>query len=127
MIILALLVTSLLVFGVWQIFWLLAWMQSQPYWELSARNSFEGVLVEVYQSDQSEPTYKTLLSGESIPQELTRVRADDASTEGIQTLFYDGTIRPGRWTVMVSKNKIDVMQRAMILNDKEEMLALHSQ
>lgn len=121
MMILALFVTTMLVFGVWQVFWIFVWMQARPYWEISAMNSPEGVVIEVYQSDQSEPTYQTLLSGETISQELIRARPDDASIEGVQTLDYDGTIRPGRWKLVVCETELDIMTARMIIDQTTEL------
>ncbi len=100
---------------------MVAWRRSQPTWQMSARNSPQGVLIEVYKSNAAEPTYTTVLAGQTIITEVTRVNRRELPAELGCTTFHDETMGPGRWTVVVNNTEIDIMERALIVNGTTEV------
>jgi hypothetical protein len=100
---------------------MVAWRWSQPTWQISARNSLQGVIIDVYKSNAAEPTYTTVLAGQTIITEVTRVNRRELPAELGCTTFHDETIRPGRWTVVVNNAEIDIMERALIVNGTTEI------
>jgi hypothetical protein len=97
------------------------WLASRPAWYLSAHNVGNGVVIEVYKGHQAKPTYSTLLKRCSIPHDIDRLPQQQLPSAVGTTLFSDETIRPGRWTVVVAGEKLDIMERAMILGDGTEV------
>ena len=73
-----------------------AWSSSLPSWQLSARNSPQGVVIEVYKSDAAKPTFTTVLAGKTIDVEVERVTRKELPEKLATTEFYDETLRPGR-------------------------------
>ena len=67
-------------------------------------------MVEVFKSNESTPSYSTVLPGRKIPREIQRCLREDLPADVGQTVFYDITIRPGRWTVMIDGAKLDIME-----------------
>jgi hypothetical protein len=100
---------------------MVAWRWSQPTWQISARNSLQGVIIEVYKSNAAEPTYTTVLAGQTIITEVTRVNRRELPAELGCTTFHDETIEPGRWTVVVNTTEIDIMERALVVNGTTEI------
>ena len=100
---------------------MVAWMRSRPSWQMSARNSPHGVIVEVYKSDAAKPTYTTVLVGQTINTEIARANWLELPAELGRTTFHDFTLRPGRWTVVVNETEIDIMERALIVNGAAEI------
>lgn len=100
---------------------MVAWMRSRLTWQMSARNSPQGVIIEVYKSNAAEPTYQTVLAGQTINTEVTRVNRRELPAELGYTTFHDETLRPGRWTVVVNNTEIDIMERALIVNGATEI------
>jgi hypothetical protein len=98
------------------------WLSSRPAWLLSARNSVDGVVVEVYKENESDPTYSTLLKGCSIARDIQRTARQDLPADIGTTAFFDDTIRPGRWEIVLAGVKLDIMERALILEDGTEIL-----
>ena len=98
------------------------WLSSRPPWCLSARNSADGVIVEVYRGRHGEPTYSTLLKGRTILSDIEQLTRQQLPAEIGTTTFSDETIRPGRWTLVLGGAKLDIMERAMILDDGSELL-----
>ena len=98
-----------------------AWRWSQPAWQISARNSPQGVVIEVYKSNAADPTYTTVLAGQTIITEVTRVNRRELPAELGCTTFHDETIGPGRWTVVVNNTEIDIMERALVVNGGTEV------
>lgn len=88
-------------------------ISNRPYWEISLRNSDNGVIVEVYQSDDDRPTSSERLPGISVARDVERMRRVNLSPEIGQTTFYDETLRPGRWTLIIDHFEIDLMERGM--------------
>jgi len=95
---------------------------SRPSWELSASNSSEGVVVDIYLTDQPVPTYTTLLRDRRITSEVSRVNRVDLPVDIGSTIFHDETLRPGRWTVEIAGEKLDIMPRALVLKDGTEIM-----
>jgi hypothetical protein len=93
------------------------WMGSRPAWCLSARNSPDGVFVEVFKQNQIQPTYSTLLKGRTIPRDVDRLAWQQLPADVGTTTFADETLRPGRWILVLGGVKLDIMERAMILDD----------
>lgn len=103
---------------------MIAWMSSRPSWQISARNSPQGVIVEVYKSDATRPMYRTVLTGQTIDVDVERVSRMELPPELGQTTFHDETLRPGRWTVVVNETEIDIMERAIVLDGATEIAPL---
>jgi hypothetical protein len=100
---------------------MIAWMLSRPSWQMSAHNSAQGVVVAVYKSNAAQPTYTTVLTGKSIGTECDRVsRMELPATVG-HTTFFDETIRPGRWTVVLDQTQLDIMERALMVDGAAEI------
>ncbi len=100
---------------------IVAWFWSRPSWQISARNSPQGLVVEVYRSNASQPTYTTVLAGQSVKTEVERVSRTELPLELGQTVFHDETLRPGRWIIMLHDTEIDIMERALIVDDTTEI------
>jgi len=100
---------------------MIAWMSSRPSWQMSVRNSPQGVIVEVYKSNAARPTYKTVLTGQTIDKEIERATRMELPANLGQTTFYDETLRPGRWTVVLNETEIDIMELALILDRTTEI------
>lgn len=100
---------------------MVAWIRSRPSWQMSARNSPQGVIVEVYKSDATKPTYTTVLAGTSINTEIERANWLELPAELGRTTFHDETLRPGRWTVVVKDTELDILERALIVNGAAEI------
>ena len=103
------------------IVWMIAWMSSRPSWQISASTSPQGVVIEVYKSNATRPTYTTVLTGHTINTEVERASRLQLPEELGTTTFYDETIRPGRWTVVLNKIEIDIMERALIVERGTEI------
>ncbi len=93
-----------------------------PSWQLSVRNSADGVVVEIYKSDEAIPTYSTVLANRKVAREVQRCLREDLPADVGQTTFYDITIRPGRWTVMVDGAKLDIMECGLF-DENDNLLA----
>lgn len=100
------------------LFWI--WQESQPEWCLSARNSVDGVVVEVFKGSQELPTHSTILKGRAIPRDVERLVQEELPVEIGKTIFSDETLRPGRWTLVLGGVKLDIMERAMVVEDAEQ-------
>ena len=100
---------------------IIAWMSSRPSWQMSARNSPQGVIIEVYKSDANQPTYRTVLTGQTIDTEIDRATRSELPSELGHTTFHDETLRPGRWTVVINETEIDIMERALIVDGTKEV------
>ena len=98
------------------------WVQSRPSWQLTALNSAEGVILRVYKSDATTPTFTTLLSGRKIETESDRATRPELPPGTGLTTTCDETIKPGSWTLVLAKTKIDIMERALIIDDVTEIL-----
>lgn len=101
---------------------LIFYLFSRPSWELSASNSNDGVVVEIYLTGQSIPTYTTLLRDRRVTSEVSRVNRVDLPLNIGSTIFHDETLRPGRWTVKIAGEKLDIMPRALVLKDGTEIM-----
>lgn len=97
------------------------WNLSGPVWCLSARNSADGIMVQVYKGEQATPTYTTLLKGHTIPRDIGRLTCRQVPADVGSTTFVDETVRPGRWTLILGGIKLDIMERAMVLADGTEV------
>lgn len=100
---------------------LIAWGSSRPSWQISARNSAQGVIVEVYKSNAERPTYRTVLAGQTTDAEVDRATRIELPAELGQTTFYDDTLRPGRWRVMLQGTEIDIMEHLLIVDGASEI------
>ena len=89
---------------------MIAWMQSRGDWHLSASNMPDGVDVRVYWGNSDTPTYSTKLAGRSIPREINRVTREQLPDDVATTTFYDVTMRPGRWTIVIDGIELDIME-----------------
>lgn len=97
------------------------WLGSRPSWLFSASNSPEGVVVQVYRGEATEPTYTALLNAKTIPSDIDRVRLSNLPADIGTTTFADETVRPGRWTLRLADTELDIMERAMIIDGKREI------
>ena len=97
------------------------WIATRPAWLLSARNTADGVIVEVHKEHESEATYSTLLEGCSLDHDVWRMNRQDLPEAIGTTTFSDETIPPGRWTVVLGGVRLDIMERALILEDGTEI------
>lgn len=95
---------------------IVGWMRSQPYWEITLRNSPGGVKIQVFESNASRSTYDLTLAGVTVAGDVHRIRRPELPAEVGMTTFHDETIRPGRWTFVVGGREVDVMERALILD-----------
>lgn len=100
---------------------MMVWLSSRPSWEISARNSPQGIILDVYKSNATQPTYTTVLKGQRIHAEVERVGRLDLPVELAKTTFVDETLRPGRWTLVLNGTEIDIMERALIVNGSTEI------
>jgi hypothetical protein len=98
-----------------------AWMSSRPSWQISARNSPQGVVIDVYKSNASQPTFTTVLTGQTINTEVERMARLELPNAIGETIFHDETLRPGRWTVVLNKTELDIMESALIVDRKTEI------
>ena len=95
---------------------MVAWMSARPSWQISARNSPQGVVLDVYKSNAARPTYSTVLAGQRITTEVERVERMKLPNELGKTTFHDETLRPGRWTVRLNETEVDITERALIID-----------
>jgi hypothetical protein len=98
-----------------------AWLRSRPSWVLSAENSPAGLIVEVHQSDAQVPTYVAVLKGKTMAREFSRLKREELSPADATTLFYDETVKPGRWTLNLDRTKVDIMPSRLIIDDNGEL------
>lgn len=96
-------------------------MRSQPYWEITLRNSPGGAKIEVFKSNASRSTYDLTLAELTFAEDVHRIRRPELPAEVGVTTFHDETIRPGRWTFVVGGREIDVMERALIIDRTTEI------
>ena len=99
----------------------IVWMSSRPTWQISAYNSPQGIIIEVYKSNAAQPTYTTVLPGKTIKTDIERASRMDLPEELGQTTFHDETLRPGRWTIVIEETEIDIMERALIVDRVSEV------
>lgn len=97
----------------------IVWMSSRPTWQISAYNSPQGIIIEVYKSNAAQPTYTTVLPGRTINTDIERASRMNLPEELGQTTFHDETLRPGRWTVVIQEIEIDIMERELILTPRD--------
>ncbi len=86
------------------------WMQSRGDWHLSASNAPNGVAIDIYWGNATTPKYSTTLVGKSIPRDVDRVTREDLPSDVGVTTFYDDTLRPGRWMVVIDGVELDIME-----------------
>lgn len=98
------------------------WLASRPAWQLTAHNTPQGVLVEVHRENETQPTFTTVLEGQTVPREVERVRREELPAEVGTTTFYDVTLKPGRWILLLGETKLDIMERVLIVDDEHEIL-----
>lgn len=99
----------------------MVWLSSRPTWQISAYNSPQGIVIEVYKSNAAQPTYTTVLPGRTINTDIERASRMNLPEELGQTTFHDETLRPGRWTVVIQETEIDIMERALIVDRATEV------
>ncbi len=97
---------------------MIAWMQSRGDWQLSATNSPSGVVIDVFWGDAMSPRYSTTLAGKTIPRNIDRVIREDLPPDIGVTTFYDVTLRPGRWTVVMDGVELDIMEAGWDIDGK---------
>jgi len=85
-------------------------------WHLSARNTAEGLEIRVHQSDRTEATYTTVLAGHATDGMLDRVRREDLPPAIATTTFYDVTLKPGRWALVIDGVELDIMESRMVVD-----------
>ena len=98
------------------------WLSTLPEWQMTARNSPDGVIVDVYKEHEAAPTFSTLIKGGAIVADINRVNRRQLPPGVGTTIFHDESFRPGRWTLMLGNVKLDIMQRALIVDDRTEIL-----
>lgn len=99
----------------------IVWMNSQPTWQLSARNSLDGVTFEVFKSNSISPTYQMVFEGARIGQELDRCSRSNCPSNVIESLTWDDSLGPGRWKIKVLQTELDIMERGLVVNGKTEI------
>ncbi len=99
----------------------LIWMNSQPTWQLSARNTREGVTLEVFKSNSDYPTYQLTFEGATIDQEFDRCIRNTCPRSVVESVSWDETLGPGRWKIRVLQTDLDIMERGLSVNGKTEI------
>ncbi len=65
---------------------------------------------------------RTVYAGETTSTEIAnKTRLELRPEDGIETLFFDETMTPGRWTFVVTHTTIDVMIRKAIVDERWEL------
>ncbi len=99
----------------------IAWINSQPTWQLSARNTREGVTLEVFKSNSDYPTYQLAFEGANIDQEFDRCHRNTCPRNVVESVSWDETLGPGRWKIRVLQTDLDIMKRGLSVNGKTEI------
>ena len=99
------------------------WLRSRPSWRLSAQRTDKGSIITVTTTASEDPVYRVVIKGWQISQPISRLSRDQvaaSSTGEVETLFWDDTVPPGRWTLRVGGVKVDVMEARLVVNDSLE-------
>lgn len=116
-----LVVLSLLVMIALTVAGMRAWLDSRPNWVLTAKNTSAGLVLEVHESAAPTPTYVVVLQGQRVPREFSRVGRQELDPAAANTVFFDETLKPGRWTLRLDRTKIDIMEARLVINDRTEL------
>lgn len=92
------------------------WAQTRGNWTLSASNTEQGVSVRIYWRRPDRPCYVALLRNRHIPRDVQYVTVGQVPPDVGKSTFYDGTVRPGRWTLVIDGVTLDVMEQALYID-----------
>ena len=99
------------------------WLISGPTWQISAGTTGGESTITVTTSASQNPVYTVIIEGWRVRHPISHVsRAQAANDEaiGIETLSWDETMPPGRWTLKVDGVKLDIMPARLVVNDSLE-------
>jgi hypothetical protein len=103
------------------IMWYRSWKQSLPSWQLSLRWDNSDSIITVNNTKSENPIYKVIIRGKKIKQPFNRLfREETVSVNEIETIFWDDTTPPGRWTLKIENVKLDIMPARLVVNDSIE-------
>ncbi|QDT69629.1 hypothetical protein MalM25_25680 [Planctomycetes bacterium MalM25] len=97
----------------------LLWIALQPAWEVSARNTPDGVAIEFYVEGAVAPAYSALLEGSTIPRDITRLTREEIPAEVATVAFYDDTLKPGLLRLDLAGREVTVMERCLSIDGEE--------
>ena len=99
------------------------WLRSGPSWRLSVATKGAESTVTVTTTASEDPVYSVVIKGWRTRRPIIHVSRTHAATDkaiGVETLFSDETVPPGRWTLKVDGVKFDIMPARLIVNDSFE-------
>lgn len=94
------------------------YFQTRPAWQLTVTNTDEGVRVVVTQEYMPEHVFTVNIAGASIDQPFEKLTRQEIHSADVRTIFFDDTLRPGRWKVVVAKTAIDFWPACIAVNEK---------
>ncbi len=95
-------IVTLLVYSAW-------FIVSRPAWQLTVRNSKEGVVVVATTEVSPTPVYTVEILGASIGRPFENLRREDITSTEVRTVEFDDTLKPGLWVVIVAGVKLRIM------------------
>jgi hypothetical protein len=101
--------------------WVFVDLAHRPHWLLTARNSADGLVVEVHKSDASSPTYVAILKGHALAREFSRLDRQAFNRIGETTISFDETVKPGEWTVLLDGVRLQIMEARLVVNGDLEL------
>ena len=96
---------------------LLLWFNSRPHWEVSAINTDAGITIQVYKSNEELATHVAMLEGKVISSDVMRSSRLEFPKDIGNTTFFDETLKPGRWTIIIEGSTIDIMEDSIIIDE----------
>lgn len=103
------------------VIWAFSQILGRPRWELSATNTPAGLEIEVFQEEDSTPTYTTLLPNHQVKRNITRKTIDMLPGDVGETTLRDETMKPGQWTLIIDGVELDITPRAMTIDRAMEI------
>jgi hypothetical protein len=103
----------------------IVWFRSGPQWQLSIDNTNDATVFTITTTDSTSHVYEVRvneMSSDNQIHNLTRSACENGKIARIKTLFYDETLKPGRWTVQIDDLKLDIMEARLTVNDKIDCL-----
>ena len=103
----------------------IVWFRSGSQWQLSIDNTNGATVFTITTTDSTSHVYEVRvneMSGANQIHNLTRSACETGKIAGIKTLFYDETLKPGRWTVQIDDIKLDIMEARLTVDDEIDCL-----